>query len=94
MVTIGMADIVDDFLGRLASLVPNVDQQAQARLEQDLRSQWGGAETYVGKRLNPATRQRILERGLQQRQQLGAIILGNKVGLGRSTLYEMLKKKS
>ena len=92
MVTTTMADIVDDFLGRLASLVPGVDQQAKARLEQDLRSQWGGAETYVGKRLNPATRQRIIEGGLRQQRQLGTIIGAS--GFSRSTVYRALRRKS
>jgi hypothetical protein len=47
---------------------------------------------YVGKRLNPATRQRIIENGLRQQRQLGTII-GAK-GFSRSTVYRVLKSKA
>lgn len=87
-----MADIVDDFLGRLAALVPTVDPLAATRLEQDLRQAWGGGETYVGKRLSTSTRQRILESGLRHQRQLGTII--GAPGLSRSTVYRALRKKS
>lgn len=84
-----MADIVDDFLGRLAQL--GVDPDAATRLEQGLRQQWGGGETYVGKRLNPATRQRIIEGGLRHQRQLGTMI--GAAGFSRSTVYRVLRKK-
>jgi hypothetical protein len=90
MVTFPMADIVDDFLQRLARL--GVDQHQATEVERDLRQQWGGGEVYVGKRLNPATRQRIIENGLRQQRQLGTII-GAK-GFSRSTVYRVLKSKA
>jgi Mor family transcriptional regulator len=87
-----MADIVDDFLQRLCNVLPQqVDEATATRLEQEMRHQWGGQETYVGKRLAPRTRQRMIETGLRSRSQLGSIIGGQ--GMSRATVYRVLRRK-
>ncbi len=87
-----MADIVDDFLGRLSALVPGVDAGAATRLEQDLRQHWGGGKRYVGKHLSDAARARLIENGIRSGKQLGTVI--RATGLSKSTAYRVLGKKS
>lgn len=45
-----MADIVSDFLTRLAQLAPDVQPPVLQRLEADIRQSWGGETPYVAKR--------------------------------------------
>lgn len=45
-----MADIVDDFLQRLAQLAPELPQSTLRTLEVQSRQAWGGTEPYVAKR--------------------------------------------
>ena len=88
-----MADIVDDFLARLCRALPQpVDDATATRLEQEMRHEWGGQETYVGKRLAPQTRQRMIESVLRSRSQLGTII--GQQGFSRRTVQRVLRRKS
>ena len=42
-----MADIVQDFMQRLAQLAPEVPAQTLQRLEVGIRQDWGGTEPYI-----------------------------------------------
>ena len=86
-----MADIVEDILTRLAQHVPGVTPEATARIERDVRHQWGGNEVYVGKRMSSRTRLSLVGHGLRQQKPLGQIF--KEAGVSTRTGYRMLAKK-
>ncbi len=86
-----MADIVDDFLTRLAQHVPNAPIELRATIERDLRSTWGGSKPYVAKQLNRTTRTTLLANGLRQQRPLSEVFA--KAGVSRTTGYRLLGSK-
>ena len=86
-----MADIVDDFLTRLAQHVPNAPIELRATLERDLRTAWGGSKPYVAKQLNRATRTTLLAHGLRQQRPLSEVCA--QAGVSRTTGYRLLGSK-
>ena len=86
-----MADIVDDFLTRLAQHVPNAPIELRATLERDLRTAWGGSKPYVAKQLNRATRTTLISNGLRQKRPLQEIFA--QAGVSRTTGYRLLGSK-
>jgi len=85
-----MADIVDDFLTRLHSLLPNLPPDVPLHLEGALRQAWGGTEPYVGKR---PSRVKSIKIGfsLRNRQPLSMTFAEMKVS--RATGYRALRRK-
>lgn len=86
-----MADIVDDFLTRLAQHVPNAPIELRATIERDLRSAWGGSKPYVAKQLNRTTRTTLLAQGLRQQRPLSEVF--SQAGVSRPTGYRLLGSK-
>ena len=86
-----MADIVDDFLTRLAQHVPSAPIELRATLERDLRTAWGGSKPYVAKQLNRITRTTLLANGLRQQRPLAAVFA--QAGVARRTGYRLLSSK-
>jgi hypothetical protein len=86
-----MADIVDDFLQRLAAHIPNTPPEVCAQLEGQLRQTWGGTEPYVGKRLSRVTRTTLLAHGLRQQKPLREVFA--MAGVARRTGYRILGSK-
>ena len=86
-----MADIVDDFLTRLAQHVPNAPIELRATLERDLRTAWGGSKPYVAKQLNRTTRTTLISNGLRQQRPLQEIFA--QAGVCRATGYQILRGK-
>lgn len=87
-----MADIVDDFLQRLAQHVPGTTPEVRAQLETGLRQTWGGTEPYVGKRMSQTTRVSLLAHGLRQAKPLGEVFA--QAGVSRSAGYRLLRRKA
>lgn len=85
-----MADIVDDFLSRLRSLVPDLPAHAPQQLEVQLRQAWGGTEPYVGKR---PTRQHAASLGSSLRAQVPLHQAFATAGVSRSTGYRTLRRR-
>ena len=83
-----MADIVDDFLTRLAQHVPNAPIELRATIERDLRTAWGGSKPYVAKQLNRSTRTTLLANGLRQQRPLSEVFAQS--GVSRTTFYRLL----
>jgi cell fate (sporulation/competence/biofilm development) regulator YlbF (YheA/YmcA/DUF963 family) len=94
-----MADIVDDFLTRVARAIPAAND-ALPQLEAELRQHWGGQESYVrkhrqGQRPDVArARQRVqaIAHGLQQGQPLADIL--RSAAIPPQTGYRLLKRKA
>ena len=86
-----MADIVDDFLTRLAQHVPNAPIELRATIERDLRTAWGGSKPYVAKQLNRSTRTTLLANGLRQQRPLSEVFA--QAGVSRTTGYRLLGSK-
>ena len=86
-----MADIVEDILTRLVQQVPGVTTEATARIERDVRHQWGGCEVYVGKRMSICTCLSMVGNGLRQQKPLGQSF--KEAGVSTRTGYRMLAKK-
>jgi hypothetical protein len=86
-----MADIVDDFLGRLQQLVPDIPAEAAAKLEAGLRQSWGGTEPYVGKRPSCQTKVALLANGLRDRKPLRDVFA--QAGVSRSAGYRLLNRR-
>lgn len=86
-----MADIVDDFLARLAQHVPGVPAETRAQIESGIRQSWGGTEPYVGKRLSIVTRKQIVALGLQRQLPLREVFA--QAGVARRTGYRILSSK-
>ncbi len=84
------ADLIDDFLTRLAQHVPQA-QQALPKLEAELRHHWGGTErTYIRKRPAPAQRAQALGQALSQGLPLAEAF--RVAGTPRRTGYRLLGK--
>lgn len=86
-----MADIVDDFLTRLAHAVPGLPTDTHHQLEKTMRQAWGGTEPYVGKRLSISTRTRLVASGLQKSRTLAECFA--QAGVARRTGYRILGSK-
>ena len=86
-----MADIVDNFLTRLAQHVPNAPIELRATIERDLRTAWGGSKPYVAKQLNRSTRTTLLANGLRQQRPLSEVFA--QAGVSRTTGYRLLGSK-
>ncbi len=100
-----MADIVDDFLQRLQQLAP-IPDTARQQLEQQVRSEWGGAEVYVRRHarnargrtsatrpdLAPEQREGVLAAAIQQGVPLADAF--ERAGLCRSKGYAYLNRRS
>ena len=86
-----MADIVDDFLTRLAQHVPNAPIELRATIERDLRTAWGGSKPYVAKQLNRTTRTTLLAHGLRQQRPMSEVFA--QAGVSRTTGYRLLGSK-
>lgn len=86
-----MADIVDDFLQRVAQHIPNTPPEALARLESGIRQTWGGTEPYVGKRVSRETRVSLVAHGLRQAKPLREVFAA--AGVPRATGYRLLRRK-
>lgn len=86
-----MADIVDDFLQRLAQHVPDVAPEVRLQLECSIRHTWGGTEPYVGKRLSRVTRTSLVAHGLQRQRPMAEVFA--QAGVGRATGYRLLQRK-
>ena len=86
-----MADIVDDFLTRLAQHVPNAPIELRATLERDLRTAWGGSKPYVAKQLNRTTRTTLLAHGLRQKRPLAEVFA--HAGVSQATGYRFMARK-
>lgn len=86
-----MADIVDDFLTRLAQHIPDAPPEIRHQIESGIRQAWGGTEPYVGKRLSRSTRISLVAHGLQRQRPLGEVFA--QAGVGRRQGYYLLKTK-
>ena len=86
-----MADIVDDFLTRLAQHVPNAPIEVRVAIEREVRSTWGGTNPYVAKQLNRVTRATLVARGLRQQRPLAEVFA--QAGVSRRTGYRLLASK-
>lgn len=86
-----MADIVEDFLNRLAQHAPGIPPETRVRLEQDVRQQWGGSEVYVGKRLSIVTRTTMVSLGLRQQRPIREVFA--QAGIARATGYRILGRR-
>ena len=90
-----MADIVDDFLTRLARHAPDLSIDTRINLERDIRSHHGGASAGDISRgvdgLSKSTRTFIVIMGLRHQQPMREIFA--KVGGSRSTFYRILRSK-
>lgn len=83
-----MADIVQDFMQRLAQLAPEVPAQTLQRLEVGIRQDWGGTEPYVAKRSSPKVKAAKLGEAMQSRQPLAKCF--EAAGVSRRTGYRLL----
>jgi len=86
-----MADIVDDFLQRLAQHVPDVAPDVRLQIESGIRHTWGGTEPYVGKRISRVTRTTLVAHGLQHQRPLTEVFA--QAGVARATGYRILQRK-
>lgn len=86
-----MADIVDDFLTRLAQHVPNAPLEVRVAIEREVRSTWGGTKPYVAKQLNRTVRTTLVANGLRQQRPLSEVFAN--AGVKRSTGYRLLGSK-
>lgn len=86
-----MADIVDDFLQRLAQHIPDAPLDVRVKIESSIRQTWGGTEPYVGKKLSRITRTTLVSHGLRQSRPLGEVFL--QAGVPRRTGYRILGSK-
>lgn len=90
-----MADIVDDFLTRLAQHAPDLPIDTRLSLERDIRRHHGGtragdiAKGVDG--LSKATRTFIVGLGLRHQQPMREIFA--RAGVSRSTGYRILRGK-
>ena len=97
-----MADIVDDFLQRLAAHVPaDVASQVAPKLEAEIRQHWGGTDRhYIRKHakgaipahLRAQQRTQALATGLQQGQPLADLF--QQAGIPRRTGFRLLQRKA
>jgi len=87
------SDLVDDFLRRLCTRMPQAAEHAP-QLEAELRQHWGGTERhYIRKRpasQQPAARTQQLGQALQQGMSLQQAFA--TAGLGRRSGFYYLKK--
>lgn len=95
-----MADIVDDFLSRLAAHVPaDLAQQLTPKLEAEIRREWGGTDRgYIRKSPAAATPRAKLSQRVSQvasglQQGLSPSALFESAGIPRRTGYRILKLK-
>jgi phytoene/squalene synthetase len=86
-----MADIVDDFLTRLANHLPETPAEVRLTIEREVRSEWGGAKPYVAKQLSRVTRATLLAHGLRQQRPMSEIFA--MASVSRRTGYRMLGNK-
>jgi hypothetical protein len=85
-----MADIVDDFLTRLAQLAPDLPKSTLQTLEIQSRQAWGGTEPYVGKR--PTMRHTVkIGEALRAAKPLSSAF--TEAGIRRSQGYALLARK-
>jgi len=87
-----MADIIDDFITRLAAAAPDLQPDVKLRLESALRQEWGGSKSYVAKRFSVATRTAVLSSALIQRHKLADCFA--QAGVSRRTGYRLLDRKN
>jgi len=87
-----MADIVDDFLQRLAAMAPELSADVVPALEAQLRQHWGGTEPYVGKRASRNTLVMRIGAGLRERKPLGQVF--QDAGVSRATGFRLLNRRS
>ena len=86
-----MADIVQDFMQRLAQLAPEVPAQTLQRREVGIRQDWGGTEPYVAKRPSVKVKAVKLGEAMQSRQPLSTCF--TVAGVSRSTGYRLLRMR-
>ena len=90
-----MADIVDDFLTRLAQHVPDLPLDARINLERDIRTHHGGtragdiAKGVDG--LSKSPRTFIVSMGLRHQKPMREIFAS--AGVSRSTGYRILRSR-
>ena len=85
-----MADIVDDFLQRLAQLAPDLPKSTLQTLEIQSRQAWGGTEPYVGKR--PTMRNTVkIGDALRAAKPLSSVF--SDAGISRRHGYRLLARK-
>lgn len=86
-----MADIVDDFLARLAQHVPDLPADLHVELERTLRSEWGGRKPYVAKQTSRLMRVSLVAQGLRAGRPLREVFA--QAGVARRTGYRILSSK-
>ena len=86
-----MADIVDDFLSRMATYIPDAPAEVRYQIESSIRQTWGGTEPYVGKRISRTTRTSMVAHGLRQARPLSEVFA--QAGVPRRTGYRILGSK-
>jgi len=86
-----MADIVDDFLTRLAQHMPAVPPEVRHQIEREVRAEWGGAKPYVAK-LGRSMRVSLVATGLVRGQPLSECFA--QAGVSQATGYRILQRKS
>lgn len=85
-----MADIVDDFLQRLAQLAPDIPKSTLQTLEIQSRQAWGGTEPYVGKR--PTMRNTVkIGEALRAAKPLSSVF--SDAGVSRAQGYRVLGRR-
>ena len=86
-----MADIVDDFLQRLAAHIPDAPLEVRYQLETSMRQAWGGNKPYVAKQTSRTTRATLVATSLRQGRPIAECFA--QAGVSRATGYRILSSK-
>ena len=84
------SDLVDAIFKRMAEEMPELAQRL-GKVEAAVRVEFQGIETYIARR-SPAQRQRRTEQVLQLFNGRNAADVARALGIGRTTVYRILKQ--
>ena len=84
-------DLVDLIFDRFVAQFPQISQHSLAELKAEMRAQVSGDEHYIRKR-EPTERQRLVRLVLEQFNGRNASELARQLGIGRSSVYRILKQ--
>jgi transcriptional regulator of acetoin/glycerol metabolism len=84
-------DLVDLIFDRFVAQFPEISQHSLSELKADMRAEVAGDNHYIPKRA-PTERQRLVLQVLEQFNGRNASEVARRLGIGRSTVYRILKQ--
>lgn len=84
-------DIIGDILRRVITLFPGLSPEIAAKIDKEVRQQWGGDRPYIGIRSGAgySSRNAAIKRDYQAGERIP--LLERRYGLGKSRIWEIIK---